>query len=218
MEETSPTRTNLLLRKAQTQLALQGIDLLKNKRDALISEFMKLMGEMVERRHTLEDVTHEAYHALAFTRAFDGEEALASAAMAARRSVSLDIQQKRIWGVSIQTVERTHVDRQVTERGYSFSGVPAKVDLTARRFEEILNALIAIASTDVLIRRLGDEIRRTTRRVNALEQVLVPRLRQEARYISWALEEREREDISRLKRIKSSARRRGRRKGTAARK
>lgn len=214
MEEVSPTRMNLLQRKAQIKLALQGIALLKNKRDALIQEFMKLMGEMIERRQALEDVTHKAFHSLALCRAFDGDEALESAALATQRSLSIDIQKRKIWGVAIPSLERIHVDRSVTERGYSFAGVSARVDLTARSFEEILNALIDIASTDVLIRRLGDEIRRTTRRVNALKEVLVPKLRIQASYIRATLEEREREDTYRLKRLKgSSSSKKGRKSG-----
>jgi V/A-type H+-transporting ATPase subunit D len=211
MEDVSPTRMGLLMRKAQAQLALQGVELLKSKRDALIREFMKLMDEMFDRRQALEDVSHKAYHALSRCRALDGEETLRSAAMATRRTVDIDIRRRKIWGVAIPDIERTHVDRPVTERGYSFIGVPARVDMTARSFEEVLNAVIDIASTDVLIRRLGDEIRRTTRRVNALEEVLIPRLLEEARYIRATLEEREREDNYRLKKLKSSSGKKGRR-------
>ncbi len=205
MEEISPTRTNLLQRKAQIQLAIQGADLLKNKRDVLIAEFMKIMTELVERRHNLEDITHQAYHALALTRAFDGEEALESAAMASQRAVTVDIRHKKVWGVPIPDIERINLGRSVTERGYSFAGVPARVDLTAHHFEDILTSLISIAATDVVLRRMGDEIRRTTRRLNALEQILIPRLRDEARYIRVTLEEREREDTSRLKKIKGKS-------------
>ncbi len=218
MEEISPTRTNLLQRKAQTQLARQGADLLKNKRDVLINEFMKLMNELVERRHSLEDITHQAYHSLAMTRAFDGEEAIRSAAMASQRTVSVDIRRKKIWGVPIPDIERVHLDRPVTDRGYSFAGVPARIDITARHFENILTSVVAIAATDVVLRRMGDEIRRTTRRLNALEQILIPRLIGEARYIRNTLEEREREDIGRLKKIKGSAARQGGQKSSANRK
>jgi V/A-type H+-transporting ATPase subunit D len=217
MEEISPTRTNLLQRKAQIQLAVQGADLLKNKRDVLITEFMKIMNDLVERRHNLEDITHKAYHALARARAFDGEEALESAAMAAQRTITVDIRQKKIWGVPIPDIERITLGRTVTERGYSFAGVPARVDLTAHHFEDILTSVVAIAATDVVLRRMGDEIRRTTRRLNALEQILIPRLTGEARYIRTTLEEREREDVSRLKKIKgkSGGARKGARKGQA---
>lgn len=199
MEDSAPTRTNLLQRRAQVQIAVQGVDLLKNKRDVLIREFMKLMEEMIDRRHDLEDLAHRAYHALAASRAFDGDEALRSAAMAAGRTVTVDIRRRKIWGVPVPDIERIVLDRQTVDRGYSFAGVPAGVDAVARRFEGILTSLVAVAATDVVLRRIGDEIKRTTRRVNALEQVLVPRLKADARAIAMALEEREREDVSRLK-------------------
>lgn len=205
MEEISPTRTDLLQRKAQIQLALQGAELLKNKRDVLIAEFLKFTDEMMGRRQELEDISHQAYHSLAIARAFDGEEALKSAAMASQRAVNIDIKRKKIWGVSIPDIERIDLGRSVTERGYSFAGVPTRVDITARRFEDILSSVVAVAATDVLLRRLGDEIKKTTRRVNALEQILIPRLRGEARYIAVTLEEREREDTCRLKKIKGAS-------------
>jgi V/A-type H+-transporting ATPase subunit D len=213
MEECSPTRTNLLLRRSQVSLARQGVDLLKNKRDVLIAEFMKLMDELVERRHDLEDLSHRAYHSLAITRALDGEETVRSAALATRRVVNVDIRRKKVWGVPIPDVARINLVRPVTERGYSFAGMSARVDFTARHFEGMLTAVVAIAATDVVLRRMGNEIKKTTRRLNALEQVLVPRLLEDARRIRMTLEEREREDVIRLKRMKgrSASPRQGRR-------
>ncbi len=220
-EEISPTRTNLLTCKSQITLARQGADLLKNKRDVLMAEFMKIMDELIERRHDLEDVAHRAYHALALGRAFDGDEALRSAAMATKRQVDIDIRRRSVWGVSIPDIERIHLDRQVTGRGYSFAGVTARIDIAARRFEDILTSIAAIAATDVVLRRMGDEIKRTTRRLNALEQILIPRLQEQSRFIAVTLEEREREEVCRLKKIKSAGGRRGgrssRRGGRASR-
>ncbi len=87
-------------------------------------------------------------------------------------------------------------------RGYGIHTVSSRIDETATSFEGILNLIIAMASNEVRVKRLGDEIRKTTRRVNALEQVVIPALEEQSRFIERTLEEREREDLFRLKRLK----------------
>ena len=85
MEQVSPTRMNLLTRKAQIKLAQQGIDLLKNKRDALVQEFFSIVQTLLASRDELERVTYRAYHSLIIAKAIDGEAAINSAAMAGNR-------------------------------------------------------------------------------------------------------------------------------------
>jgi V/A-type H+-transporting ATPase subunit D len=70
------------------------------------------------------------------------------------------------------------------------------------RFEQVVAAFLTVASTEITLRKIGEEIKKTTRRVNALEQVVIPRVRGEIRYIRDVLEQRAREDVFRLKRIK----------------
>jgi V/A-type H+-transporting ATPase subunit D len=88
------------------------------------------------------------------------------------------------------------------ERGYSLTGVSSRIDETAGDFEGILDLIMEMAPSHVKVRRLGEEIKRTTRRVNALQERLIPCLGEQIRFIQNALEEREREDIFRRKRIK----------------
>jgi len=73
---------------------------------------------------------------------------------------------------------------------------------SADHFEEVVAAILDVASTEITLRKIGEEIKKTTRRVNALEQVVIPRIRGEIRYIRDVLEQRAREDVFRLKRIK----------------
>jgi len=78
----------------------------------------------------------------------------------------------------------------------------ARIDESAERFEEVLAEIVRVAPLDRKMRRLAEEIRKTSRRVNALEQRLLPDLREQVRFIRSTLDQREREDVFRLKRLK----------------
>ena len=204
MEQVSPTRMNLLTRKAQIKLAQQGIDLLKNKRDALVQEFFSIVQTLLSSRDELEGVTYRAYHSLVIAKAIDGEATINSAAMAGKRDITMEISTRNVWGVTIPSVEKVNFERYMLGRGYNITGVSTRIQIAADRFEATMNLLMELASTEVLLRRIGNEIKKTTRRVNALEQNLVPELKTQVRFIRDTLEERAREDTFRLKRLKKS--------------
>ncbi len=87
-------------------------------------------------------------------------------------------------------------------------GTSGRIDETAERYEAALDLIIGLAETETSLRRLGDEIQMNRRRVNALEQVLIPELKRQAKYIKISIEEREREDLYRLKKVKKILERR----------
>jgi len=197
----SPTRMNLLQRRNQLRLAEQGVDLLKKKRDALVQDFFNVVRRALEARELLNRKCEEAYVLLSLTKAWEGREALESTALARKQELLVDIDIRNVWGTKIPEV--SSVDgRSATGDGYNPVDVSAGVLETTSNFEEVLAALLEVASTEVKLKKIGEEIKKTTRRVNALEQIVVPRIRSEIRYIRAVLEQREREDIYRLKRIK----------------
>jgi len=204
-ENVSPTRMNYLQRKSQVQLATQGVDLLKNKRDALMKEFFDLLKPLVDAREKMAATMREAWDSLIVSLAFDGREDLESAAMAAERHVDLPVEVQNIWGVLVPQAKEYDWSRSFFERGYSPATTSARMDKTARRFEEFLNSILEMAPLLFKVRKLGEEIKKTTRRVNALEQRVIPQLEEEMNYIQSTLEQREREDIFRLKRIKQKS-------------
>ncbi|HWP57652.1 MAG TPA: V-type ATP synthase subunit D [Candidatus Acidoferrales bacterium] len=201
-ERPSPTRFELLATKAQLMLARQGRDLLKEKRRAMMQEFMGAAGNLLEKGRDLERGAAAARHALALAEAIDGEEAVRSASFAARGEASISVDTAQVMGVRIPKFERKNFVRSVVERGYSPVATSARIDAAARRFEEELNIVVEVAAQQAALRRLAAEIQRTTRRVNALENVTLPRLAGQCRLIQMILEEREREDLFRLKRVK----------------
>lgn len=193
---------NLLQRKQQAQLAVQGVDLLKRKRDALVADFFNIVRQSLLARERLTKACQEAYIVLALSKAWEGREALEAAAMADRREVLVDIEVRNVWGTKIPEVEVKEVRRTLLERGHNPATTSARTEESAADFEEVLRAILEAAATEIKLKKIGEEIKKTTRRVNALEQVVIPRLRGEIRFITAVLEQRAREDVFRLKRIK----------------
>ncbi len=204
MSNVSVTRMELLARKAQTSLAKQGRDLLEQKRTALMKEFMRAAGAALERSDALQESAAEASQALARAEAMAGAEAVRSAALASRGGFHLEVSTRSVMGVRIPHIEQKSPSRSLLERGYSIVGTSTSIDETASAFEREVRDMIQLADTTLRLMRLGDEIRRTSRRLNALDHNLIPRLQSEQRFIEAALDERERADHFRLKLVKKS--------------
>jgi len=203
MEQVKPTRMELMRKKSQIRLAEQGRDLLREKMDALIQEFFKILNTVSNSRDELELVSKEADLALMIAQAVDDPVTLKSASFATRRSITVDITGKNIMGVPVPVIEKKRISKSMLERGYGIISTSGRIDETAERFESELDLLIQLAETETAMRRLGSEIQMNRRRVNALEQILIPELKSQAKYIKNAIEEREREDLFRLKKVKS---------------
>ncbi len=203
MEEVRPTRSELLERRAQIGLAQQGMDLLKQKRDALLIEFMGVMDETLRLSDSLQKTVREAQYSLAVAQAVDGVVALRSAGLATKGEIVVDMTGTKIMGVSVPVVTKGDSPLKSSfTRGYSVTGVSSRVDETAEKFEGILDVIIEYADIETRLKRLGEEINKTNRRVNALEQVTVPALQEQVTYIRQTLDERAREDLFRLKKVK----------------
>ncbi|HVP94137.1 MAG TPA: V-type ATP synthase subunit D [Methanoregulaceae archaeon] len=202
MEQVNPTRMELLKKKVQIRLAEQGKDLLRQKMDALIQEFFRIMMTVSRSRDELEEVANNADRALVIAKAVDDSITLRSASFATKRHIVLDIHGKNIMGVPVPVIEKKSMILSAIDRGYSITGVSSRIDEVAEKFEHELDLITGLAETETALRRLGAEIQMNRRRVNALEQVLIPELKQQAKYIRITIDEREREDLYRLKKVK----------------
>ncbi|MDD5447724.1 MAG: V-type ATP synthase subunit D [Actinomycetota bacterium] len=203
MEKVKSTRGELLWRKQQLQLAVQGMELLKKKRDALLREFLPIIDETMKLSLRLERATQEAQGALAMAKAVDGEAAVTSVSFATKGEVHVDITGTHVMGVPIPVIRKAEAPlRNELNRGYSLTGVSARIGYAAKKFEEIVGTMIESADIETRLRRLGEELQKTNRRVNALENVVVPELEEQVKFIYSALDERAREDHFRLKRVK----------------
>jgi V/A-type H+-transporting ATPase subunit D len=201
MEQVSATRTEMLTRRSQIRLAEQGAELLRSKRDALVREFLAELRRFVEARKAMRRSVLEAVQALMQTLAVDGQEALMSAALASRRAVSLDVTAQNFWGTKVYDMTSDYTVPEAAERGYG-AATSIRLEETADGFEQAVSDILHLAPMDLKLRALAEDMRKTSRRVNALEQRLLPQLKEQVRMIQNALDQREREDIFRLKRLK----------------
>lgn len=202
MRKVSCTRMELLAHKAQITLAKQGRDLLEQKRTALLKEFMYIADTVIEHSEILQQTAAEARLALARAEAIAGTEAVKSAALAAWADFSLQVTTANVMGVRVPHIEQRRAARHVLDRGYSVVGTSITIDEAATAFEAQVDAIIQLADSELRLTRLAEEIQRTSRRLNALEHLLIPELEAERDMIQMALDEQERSDHFRFKLMK----------------
>jgi V/A-type H+-transporting ATPase subunit D len=198
MNETSPTRMNLLARRSQYALAARGVNLLQKKRDALVREFFTQVHETLEARRQLNEAGREAHMALILAKSFDGPEAVEVFSLGAPAVSNVRVEVENIWGTRVPALAADWPQGTVVSP-ISVGGQTLVAQAAFRRF---CRALIRVANTESRLRRIGEEIKKTARRVNALEQAVIPGLGSQIRYIRQVLDQQEQEDIFRLKRVK----------------
>lgn len=178
--------------------------MLKQKRDALLMEFMEVMDQVLDSSKRLQEAAAKASYSLAVSKAVDGNVTMRSAAMANKGQIDVELKGTVIMGVPVPEVAKKNIKRTSVERGYSVTGVSSRINETAERFEDEINIIIEIAAIETKLKRLGEEIQKTRRRVNALDYVVLPQLEETVKYIQMALDERAREELFRLKKVKKS--------------
>ncbi|QSG12244.1 Archaeal/vacuolar-type H+-ATPase subunit D [Halapricum desulfuricans] len=200
--DVKPTRKNLMAIEDRIELSERGHDTLEKKRDGLIMEFMDILDQAQDVRSDLEDTYETAQQRLNMARAMDGDIAVRGAAAALKEHPEITTQSKNIMGVVVPQIESTSVRKTLDQRGYGVLGTSGRIDAAAEAYEELLEQIILAAEVETAMKELLDEIETTKRRVNALEFKLLPELRSNKEYIEQKLEEQEREEIFRMKKIK----------------
>ena len=200
--DVKPTRMELIETKRKIKLSKSGSKLLKMKRDGLIMEFFELLPKVKDLRSQLSVLYSDAMEKLAIAVAADGKTALESAANCLNKAPEVELSSKNIMGVVVPSVEVTAVEKSLEDRGYGLIGTSIRVDEAVHAFEKLSEMIILAAEGETTMKKLLDEIESTKRRVNALEFKVIPNLEEVAKYISFRLEELERESIFGLKRIK----------------
>ncbi len=207
MRKISTTRAELLAHKEQIALARQGHDLLEQKRTVLMKEFMRVVHSVLEHADALQNTAVKASRALARAEAVAGAEEVRSASLAARNSLLLNMKTINVMGIKIPQIEQRAAGRSMFGRGYAPGSTSVAIDEAASAFEDEVEAILQLSESELRLTRLSREIQRTSRRLNALEQHLIPQLEAEIKYIQMALDERERSDHFRMKLIKRSLQR-----------
>ncbi len=202
-KDVKPTRKNLMQIEDRIELSERGHDTLEKKRDGLIMEFMEILDQAQDVRSEMEANYEQAQRSIDMARAMEGDVAVRGAASALKEHPEITTQSKNIMGVVVPQIESTKVRKNLEERGYGVLGTSARIDEAAEAYEELLESIILAAEVETAMKKMLEEIETTKRRVNALEFKLLPELREGQEYIEQKLEEQEREEIFRLKKIKA---------------
>ena len=203
MADVIPTRMELIKTKERITLAVKGHKLLKQKRDALILEFFKILKKAQDLRGELAKRIGVAYKSLALTEVYHTLYELENVSLNLKKNIDIEIDVKNVMGVKIPYIT-SHMEAKhfMDLPTYSVAATSAKIDSAVEKFDEILQIVIKLAETETAIKRLILEIEKTKRRVNALEYNLIPRLEEQKRLISFRLDEMERDSFVSLKVIK----------------
>ncbi len=202
MEGVKPTRMELLAIRKKQNLAEKGHKLLSEKRDALIMQFFDVIKTRDTLRADVNNSLTNAYSSLIESQMIMGQNQVEEVAIAVPPMGKVPTSVVNIMGVQVPSLE---VEAVAPPEGpvYGYLETTAKLDEATDKLRKVLVKILKLAEVEGSIERLANEIEKTKRRVNALEHIFIPRLRTTIKYIEMQLQEREREDFFRRKRIKA---------------
>ncbi len=194
-----PTKTNLLRLKRDLSFAREGYELLEQKRQILVMELMSLMDKTVEAQDKLEKDLTEAYRALQNAVLASGKDGVASVAPAVNITSDIAISSRRVMGVHLPKVNLKIEDHAP----YFGPGETSFwVDEAISRFKQVMRDMGVLTEMRISLMRLAQEVKKTMRRVNALEKISIPNYEETIKYIQDTLEEAERGMFATLKLVK----------------
>ena len=204
-QEIKPTRTELIAIKRKIALYDRGYKLLKMKRDGLVLEFFNILSKARDIRSKIIADYKKAEEKLIIATGVDGETSVRSVAFARREDPKVTMGSKNVMGILVPTtLESATVKRRIDQRGYGIIGMSVRIDEAADAYEQLVEDIIVAAELETTLRRLIEEIEKNKRIVNALEFRILPELKKNEAFIRTRLEEMERENVFRLKRIKTT--------------
>jgi V/A-type H+-transporting ATPase subunit D len=194
------TRAGLLTARQRLAVARRGFELLDRKRDVLIGEILAMVEEAEAVRHEASERFGEAYQRLDVARAVMGTERVRRLALSGQRSVDVEITPRSVMGVVVPMVRYDVLKADLT---YGSGTTSVVLDQAQLDWDAVLELIGRLAEKVTTVWRLALELRRTQRRLNALEHLYIPTYTEAVTRIEQALEEREREEFFRAKRAKA---------------
>jgi V/A-type H+-transporting ATPase subunit D len=204
IRDIKPTRSELIGLKRKIKLSERGYNILKMKRDGLILEFFNVLEKAKTTREDLQDKYKKAARMSDLANTVEGSIALKAAAFSVKETPSITLSPKNVMGVVVPQIEASKVRKGLFDRGYGLLATTSVTDETATAYEELVDAVVRSAEIETTMKRLLDEIESTKRRVNALEFKVIPELTAARDFIKMRLDEMEREELFRLKKIKAA--------------
>jgi V/A-type H+/Na+-transporting ATPase subunit D len=195
-----PTRSNLLRMKQELQFAHEGYEILDRKREVLTTELIRMAHDAQVLQEEVWKLVAEAYRALEQAKLTMGQEQVERTSLAMNKTVDVHLKFRGVMGVPIPMVE---AKGGPPEMPYSLGDTRATLDQASSAFRRVLSRVPELSELVTSVWRLAGELRKTQRRVNALQHIFIPEYEETVLFIKSALEEREREETFRLKWLKS---------------
>lgn len=195
-----PTRSNLMVIRQRLRLATEGHDLLEKKRDVLIMEILRTIDDADRVQRQVAERLASGYGMMQRARVMMGTERVRRFALSHPAGLDVRITPRSVMGVVVPSV---HTEVPESRLSYGFGDTSVTLDQAQREWASVLALMGELAEKVTTVWRLALELRRTQRRVNALESVFIPSYLETKTYIEETLEEKDREELFRTKRAKA---------------
>jgi len=209
----SPTKTFLLEYKSQLEFTVEGHSLLEEKREILVMHLLEIASKIKEQRKNLNDILLKSYAILRDVTTVIGEQEINNIINSNKILSEIEIQERRIMGVNIPVIRYLRKIKSDSKPEISFFSTNSDFDALILNIRKIIQLIIQVAQTEASAWRLAYEIKKTQRRVNALENIFIPDFKEVIKFIQDSLDERERETFFQMKRIKGAQEKRKKRIG-----
>ncbi|MGD9567447.1 MAG: V-type ATP synthase subunit D [Sedimentibacter sp.] len=196
----APTKSNLIKAKSSLVLSKKGYELLDKKRNVLIKEMMVWVNKARTMHNEIYEVLEEAYDFLQKANVTLGVKNVEDMSYSIPSEEPFDILLKSVMGIDIPTIKYKQKDE--FSPAYGLYNSNASLDEARQKFLIVKEKIYELAEVENSIFKLAKEIQKTKKRTNALKYVQIPKYREMVKYITEVLEEKEREDFFRLKRLK----------------
>ena len=200
----NPTSMELSKLKIRLKTAARGHKLLKDKQDELMRQFIEMVKQNKKLREKVEEKLQNSFKDFLLARGVMSDEMLENSVAYPKEEISLNVKMKNIMSVNVP--EMSFIKKSKGESNiypYGFAQTSADLDDAIAGLNDIMLELLELAQIEKACQLMADEVEKTRRRVNALEYMTIPQLKETIRFIQMKLDENERASITRLMKVKS---------------
>lgn len=200
----NPTRMELSRLKIRLKTAVRGHKLLKDKQDELMRQFIDMIKKNKKLREKVEEMLQNSFKDFLLSRGVMSDEMLENAIAYPKEKIGVEVKKKNIMSVNVpqMTFVRENEGNQGMIYPYGYAQTSADLDDAIDGLSSVMDNLLELAEVEKACQLMADEVEKTRRRVNALEYMTIPQLKETIRFIQMKLDENERGSITRLMKVK----------------
>jgi V-type ATPase, D subunit len=198
----NPTRMELSKLKVRLKTATSGHKLLKDKQDELMRQFIGLVKENRKLRLKVEGKLQDSFKDFLLARGVMSDEMLEDAITFSQQELGVDIKTKNVMSVNVPKMTFNQTESEEIAYPYGYTQTSADLDDAIEGLSKVMRNLLELAEVEKACQLMADEVEKTRRRVNALEYMTIPQLKETIRFIQMKLDENERGSITRLMKVK----------------